>query len=73
MTKVIVEIDGKRHRLVKDKKDIDCSKDCSLRDYCYAQPDAICNVFDSGYHFEKDEPKVEIKREKDKSYYKRGC
>lgn len=55
MTKVIVEIDGKRHRLVKDKKDIDCSKDCSLRDYCYTQPDTICNVFDSGYHFEKEE------------------
>lgn len=54
MTKVIVEIDGKRHRLVKDKKDTACGKDCSLRDYCYTQPDTIC-MFDSGYHFEKEE------------------
>ena len=55
MTKVIVEIDGKRHRLVKDMKDTDCGKDCSLRDYCLMWIDVICNAFGEGYHFEKEE------------------
>ena len=55
MAKVIVEIDGKRHRLVKDKDDIDCDKDCSLRDYCLMWKDTICNAFGEGYHFEKEE------------------
>ena len=55
MTKVIVEIDGERHRLVKDKYGIDCDKDCSLRDYCLMWKDTICNAFGEGYHFEKED------------------
>ena len=61
MARVIVEIDGERHILVKDKKGIDCDKDCSLRDYCLMWnyclmwKDTICNAFGEGYHFEKEE------------------
>lgn len=54
MTKVIVEIDGERHRLVKDKDDIDCAKDCSLCTFCFGNDDTICDSFGEGYHFEKD-------------------
>lgn len=55
MTKVIVEIDGERHRLVKDNKGIGCGRGCSLRDYCLMWKDTICNAFEKGYHFEKEE------------------
>ena len=55
MTKVIVEIDGERHRLVKDNKGIGCGMGCSLRDYCLVWKDTICNAFEKGYHFEKEE------------------
>ena len=55
MARVVVEIDGERHILVKDKKSIDCDKDCSLRDYCLMWKDTICNAFGEGYHFEKEE------------------
>lgn len=55
MTKVIVEIDGERHRLVKDKDDIDCVKDCSLYKFCFGYDDTICDSFGYGYHFEKEE------------------
>ena len=54
MTKVIVEIDGERHRLVKDKDEIDCAKDCSLCTFCFGHDDTICDSFGEGYHFEKD-------------------
>lgn len=68
MAKVIVEIDGVRHRFVKDKQDFDCNKDCSLRDYCLMWKDIICNSFGEGYHFEKEEP-----FKKAKVAYERGC
>lgn len=55
MARVVVEIDGERHILVKDKKGFDCEKDCSLRDYCLMWKDTICNAFEKGYHFEKEE------------------
>ena len=45
MTKVIVEIDGERHRLVKDKWtfELECVK-CSLTDKCN-RLEAICSIF----------------------------
>lgn len=54
MTKVIVEIDGERHRLVEDDNDIDCVN-CSLRTFCLEGEDVICNSFGEGYHFEKED------------------
>lgn len=55
MARVVVEIDGERHILTKDKDDIDCDKDCSLREHCLMWKDIICNAFGEGYHFEKEE------------------
>lgn len=56
MAKVIVEIDGERHRLTKDRGAFDC-EECSLRDRCN-RLEAICSIFKSeggSYHFVKDE------------------
>ena len=57
MARVIVEIDGERHRLTKDRKlDFDC-EDCSLVDKCN-KLEAICSIFKSdggSYHFVKDD------------------
>jgi len=56
MPRVIVEIDGERHRLTKAKKlDYEC-EDCSLKDRCN-RLEAICSIFKSesgSYHFEKE-------------------
>lgn len=57
MARVIVEIDGERHRLTKDRKlDFDC-EDCSLVEKCN-KLEAICSIFKSeggSYHFVKEE------------------
>lgn len=55
MKKIIVEIDGVRHRLVEDKADTTCDK-CSLHYECETP---ICQHF-AGFgncycHFEKEE------------------
>lgn len=54
MKKIIVEIDGQRHRLVEDKSDATCDK-CSLRGICVATS-AVCIALGNYFcHFEKEE------------------
>lgn len=57
MARVVVEIDGERHILIKDKGAFECD-DCSLVAYC-DQIDGMCVQFGdaSGYHFVKDKEK----------------
>jgi hypothetical protein len=53
MKKIVVEIDGVRHRLVKET-DFELCENCSLEKEC---SNAICDSFklDGYYHFEKEE------------------
>lgn len=57
MTKrIVIEIDGERHQLEQDAKNIDyCTKDkCSMFGFCQRAPVTSCTIFStSGYHFEK--------------------
>lgn len=57
MTRVVVEIDGERHILTKDKGsfELECVK-CSLTDKCN-RLEAICSIFKEhggSYHFEME-------------------
>lgn len=54
MARVVVEINGERHILTKDRGAFECD-DCSLVAYCN-QIDGMCVQFGdaSGYHFVKD-------------------
>ena len=58
MKKIVVEIDGVRHRLVKDRGNIECNQ-CSLYAVC---KEPICIPFkksDKSFcHFEKEEEGV---------------
>ena len=60
MARVVVEIDGERHILTKDKGafELECVK-CSLTDKCN-RLEAICSIFKEhggSYHFVKDKGK----------------
>ena len=56
MARVVVEINGERHVLVKDRTfEMECST-CSLRDKCN-RLEAICSIFKEhggSYHFIKE-------------------
>ena len=53
MNRVVIEINGVRHTLVKDKKRwFDCDQ-CSLAEKCRQTEVLLCNLFNDGYyHFE---------------------
>ena len=58
MARVVVEINGERHILTKDKGsfELECVK-CSLTDKCN-RLEAICSIFKEyggSYHFEREE------------------
>ena len=53
MKKIVVEIDGVRHKLIEDKTDMPCEK-CSLLYMC---DEPICQHFEELCHFEKEESK----------------
>ena len=57
MARVVVEIDGERHILKKDRGfELECSG-CSLQDKCN-KLEAICSIFKEhggSYHFEKED------------------
>ena len=57
MARVVVEIDGERHILKKDRGfKLECSG-CSLQDKCN-KLEAICSIFKEhggSYHFEKED------------------
>ena len=60
MKKIIVEIDGVRHKLVKDNledtPDDGICKDCSLYSVCRSPVDSICWSMQKEYcHFEREE------------------
>lgn len=57
MARVVIEINGERHILTKDKGsfELECVK-CSLTDKCN-RLEAICSIFKSesgSYHFERE-------------------
>lgn len=57
MKKIIIDIEGVRHKLVQDAKNADyCSKDkCSMFGFCQRAPVTTCTAFaTSGYHFERE-------------------
>ena len=58
MKKIIVEIDGVRHKLVEDKADTTCNKCSLLEDPSVLCTSAIClNFLPKSFHchFEKEE------------------
>ena len=64
MKKIVVEIDGVRHRLVGDNsnKRFSCEKECSLYEVCKPLDDCIADDFIElvpyKSHFEKEEENV---------------
>ena len=55
MKRIVIEIDGNRHQLVQNQRNIDyCTKDkCSLFGFCQRAPVAPCNIAaTTGYHFD---------------------
>lgn len=59
MARVVIEINGERHILKKDRAfGIECAE-CSLQEVCN-RLEAICSIFKEhggSYHFEKEEKK----------------
>ena len=57
MSRVVVEIDGERHVLKKDRTfELEC-EGCSMKDRCN-RLEAVCSIFKENggsYHFEKEE------------------
>ena len=54
MKRIVIEIDGVRHQLVPDQKNVDhCMKGrCSMYAFCQRAPVTTCTAFaTSGYHF----------------------
>ena len=57
MAKVVIEVDGKRHVLVKQKRELQPCNECSIYDIC-KRGEWICECLtdgESGYIFEKEE------------------
>ena len=57
MAKVVIEVDGKRHVLVKKKRELQPCNECSIYEIC-KRGEWICECLtdgESGYIFEKEE------------------
>lgn len=53
MDKIVIERNGVRHQLVKDKVIGNFCESCSLKDFCYGKRIDLCAaVADYSYHFE---------------------
>lgn len=54
MPRMIIEIDGKKHQLVKDDKSTSNCEKCSLSERCCDINTCLCIIFNRiDYHFEK--------------------
>lgn len=53
MDKVVIEINGVRHALVKNSQKWEDCNECSLCDFCREHWDLLCNLFEDGdFHYE---------------------